>query len=127
MATETTATIRKCGSRWCLYSKSEGKLLGKHETKEKAMSQERAIKARQARGAALLTALDEAAEALESRGATELAAAVDAHTGELLTQRREVLDDSGFDDVMTRDPDVAEELFDNPIKPVDETDGLTTY
>lgn len=38
-------TIRKCGSKWCLYSKSTGKKLGTHDTKEDALDQERAIKA----------------------------------------------------------------------------------
>lgn len=38
-------TIRRCGSKWCLYSKSKGKLLGKHDTKEEAEDQEKAIHA----------------------------------------------------------------------------------
>lgn len=37
--------IRRCGSKWCLYAKSSGKLLGKHDTKEDAEDQEAAIHA----------------------------------------------------------------------------------
>lgn len=43
---KVTATIKKCGSKWCLYSKKSGRLLGKHDTKEKALKQEAAIHAR---------------------------------------------------------------------------------
>lgn len=76
---------------------------------------------------AVLQVLDEVAEALEQRGEQELAAAVDANVDELLTQRRGVLDDSGFDDVMRRDEDVAQEIYETPLKPVDDTEGLMTY
>lgn len=40
-----TEVIRKCGSKWCLYSKSTGKKLGTHDTKEDAEDQEKAIHA----------------------------------------------------------------------------------
>lgn len=120
---ETTATIRRCGSQWCLYTHDGSRLLGKHETKEKALRQERAIKAH----GALTTTLDEVAEQLEARGAVDLAQAVDATNGELLTQRRGVLDETGFDDVMKRDEDAAEEIYEHPLKPVDPNVGLTTY
>lgn len=36
--------IRKCGSKWCLYS-HKGKKLGTHDSKKDATNQERAIKA----------------------------------------------------------------------------------
>jgi len=36
-------TIRKCGSKWCLYTKDGSKILGKHDTKKDAIGQERAI------------------------------------------------------------------------------------
>ena len=35
--------IRKVGNKYCLYSKSTGKLLGCHKTKKEALAQERAI------------------------------------------------------------------------------------
>ena len=45
-----TSVIRKCkkgdgesGKPWCLYSKDDQKLLGRHPTKEKAEAQEAAI------------------------------------------------------------------------------------
>lgn len=37
--------IRKCGSKWCLYSKKTGKKLGTHSSEAKAKGQERAIHA----------------------------------------------------------------------------------
>lgn len=37
-----TAIIRHCGDDWCLYS-HDGKLLGRHATREKALAQEQAI------------------------------------------------------------------------------------
>ena len=37
--------VRKRGSEYVLYSKSEGKILGRHKTKKKALAQERAIQA----------------------------------------------------------------------------------
>jgi len=121
-----TATIRKCGSQWCLYTKDGSRLLGKHESKEKALAQERAIKARQA-GACMVRVLDEVAATLEARGARRLARLVDAQTGQLLTQRQTVLDDTGFRNIMQRQEDAADELFENPIKPVDPTDGIAVY
>lgn len=37
--------IRHEGSKWVLYSKDRKKVLGRHETKEKAKRQERAVQA----------------------------------------------------------------------------------
>jgi hypothetical protein len=107
-----TATIRKCGSQWCLYTKDGSRLLGKHPTKEKALAQERAIKAH----GAVIRVLDDVAEQLERRGAVAVAELVD-RTVQQYDQLGEELNRSGFvGDVLTRDPDVAEEIFDQPIQ-----------
>lgn len=49
IAEAVNETIRKCGSKWCLYSKhkkgGKSKRLGTHPSKAAAASQERAIKA----------------------------------------------------------------------------------
>lgn len=42
---KVTEVIRKCGGKWCLFSKSSGKKLGTHDSKEEAQAQERAIHA----------------------------------------------------------------------------------
>jgi len=41
--------LKKCGKSWCLFSKSTGKLLGKHPTRANAMKQEVAISLSKAR------------------------------------------------------------------------------
>jgi len=43
--------LKKCGNKWCLYSKSTGKLLGTHPTRANAMAQEAAINISKARKA----------------------------------------------------------------------------
>ena len=42
--------IRKEGSQWALYTKDGSRLLGKHKTREGAVSQEQAIEASKERG-----------------------------------------------------------------------------
>jgi hypothetical protein len=44
--------IRKEGNEWVLYTSDGSRVLGRHKTKEEALRQERAIKAREARRAA---------------------------------------------------------------------------
>lgn len=124
-ASLVTATIRKCGSQWCLYTKDGSRVLGKHETKEKAMAQERAIKARQATGA-IVALLDGIAQALERRRSF-LASAVDATTEDVLEQRNQVLEETGFDDIMQRDEDVAQTIYDTHYEPIDQYQGYTHY
>lgn len=109
-AMETTAMIRKCkkgdgqaGKPWCLYTKDGKRLLGRHKTKEDCYKQEAAI---HSHGSFVLSALDEVAEELESRGAQDLAMVVDSEAEDL----REKLDATGFDDIVTRDRDVAEKI-----------------
>ena len=114
---EVTATIRKCGSKWCLYTKDGSKLLGKHDTKEGAQKQEAAIHAH----GAVVAMLDDVADVLERRGARGLAARVDAATNELLEQRGDMLDATGFDEVMKRNDEVADQIYDERIPYLDET------
>lgn len=119
--------IRKCGSQWCLYTKDGSRLLGKHESKKKAHEQEAAIKARQAAGA-FVAALDGIAAALELRGDADLAFIVDSAANELLEQRDDMLEETGFaDDVLTRDSDVAEEIYDKRIESIDRMYEYRSY
>jgi len=122
---EVTATLRKCGSKWCLYTKDGSRLLGKHETKEKALAQERAIKARQAAGA-VIAMLDSIATELEQRRSS-LARLVDATSEDVLEQREQVLEETGFADIMKRDEDVAQDVYDTHYEPIDKYQGYKTY
>lgn len=50
IALELKEIVRRCGSKWCLYSKKKDangrhRRLGTHDTKQGAVDQERAIKA----------------------------------------------------------------------------------
>jgi len=117
-AMEVTAVIRKCkkgdgeaGKPWCLYTKDGKRLLGRHKSKEAAHKQEAAIKARQAGGSFVLSTLDQVAEELDQRGAVDLATLVDSEADDL----REKLDATGFDDLMTRDQDVAVKIHEEKI------------
>lgn len=112
---EVTATIRKCGSKWCLYTKDGSKLLGRHDTKTGAQKQEAAIHAH----GSVIAMLDEVAEVLESRGKRVLASVVDATANDLLEQRDDMLDWTGFDDVMKRSEDIADHISKERIEPWD--------
>lgn len=69
----------------------------------------------------LAAMLDGLAEALEKRGAPDLAMVVDATANELLEQRGDMLEQTGFDDVMRRDDEVADKIYDDRIPSIDET------
>lgn len=69
----------------------------------------------------LVAMLDGLAEALETRGAPDLAMVVDATANELLEQRDDMLEQTGFDDVMRRDDEVADKIYDDRIPSIDET------
>lgn len=69
---------------------------------------------------AIIATLDDVAEELERRGAHRLAALVDAGTtNHLLEQRIGMMDETGFDDVMKRNEEVAEEIYDERIANMD--------
>lgn len=65
--------------------------------------------------------LDSLAEALEARGDRDLACVVDATANELLEQRDDMMEQTGFDDVMRRDDEVADKIYDERIPSIDET------
>lgn len=113
---EVTATIRKCGSKWCLYTKDGSKLLGKHDTKKGAQKQEAAIHAHGA-----VAVLDAVAEVLERRGRRDLAAIVDAAANDMLEQREDMMEQTGFDDVMRRTDEVADKIYEDRIESLDMT------
>lgn len=69
----------------------------------------------------LVAMLDGLAEALEKRGAPDLAMVVDATANELLEQRDDMLEQTGFDDVMRRDDEVADKIYDERIESIDDT------
>jgi hypothetical protein len=69
----------------------------------------------------LVAALDRIAEALERRGHGDLAARVDAAANELLEQTDEMLQETGFDEVMRRTDEVADKVYRDRIEPVDTT------
>jgi hypothetical protein len=113
---KVTATIRKCGSKWCLYTKDGSRLLGKHDTKKGALKQEAAIHAH----GHVVAMLDTIAQQLEARGEGDLAFVVDSATNELLEQRGDMLEETGFEhNVMQRDRDVAEEIYEQRIPQFD--------
>lgn len=79
-------------------------------------------------GTSLVAMLDRIAEALERRGHRDLAARVDAATNELLEQRDDMLQETGFaDDVMQRDPEVADEIYEERIESIDRTHEYRRY
>lgn len=118
-----TATLRKCGSKWCLYTRDGSRLLGKHDSKEKAMAQERAIKAH----GAVVALLDDIAQELEARGATALAEAVDSDANRMLEQNDDMLERTGFENMMRRDSDVADTLFETHIDQIDPGQSFRGY
>jgi hypothetical protein len=68
------------------------------------------------------------AEALDICGHSDLAAAVDAAADQLLEQTDDMLDETGFgDNVMTRDPDVADEIYEHRIESIDRTNEYRRY
>lgn len=71
-----------------------------------------------ARGS-VIALLDRVAEVLESRGKYRLAAVVDATANDLLEQRDDMLDWTGFDDVMKRSEDIADHISKERIEPWD--------
>lgn len=77
---------------------------------------------------AVVAILDRVAEALERRGEQRLASIVDATANELLEQRDDMLEQTGFEgDVMRRDPDVADEIYEQPIPSIDLTTLYRRY
>lgn len=79
--------------------------------------QERAIKAH----GSVVAMLDDLAAALDRRGARDLAEQVDAAANELLEQRDDMLEWTGFDDVMRRDDEVADKIYDERIESIEDT------
>ena len=73
----------------------------------------------------VLAMLDDVAEALERCGRRSLAAVVDATANELLEQRDDMLDWTGFDDVMKRADEVADRIYEERIEPMDTTELLS--
>lgn len=83
------------------------------DTKQGAEKQEAAIHVH----ASVVAVLDEVAEALESHGRRDLARLVDASANDLLEQRDDVLEWTGFDDVMKRSEDIADKISRDKIEP----------
>lgn len=120
--------IKKCkkgdgkkGKKVCLYTKDGKRLLGAHKTKQDAYKQEAAIHAK----SSVTAALDDVAAELERRRAFKLSAEVDAGLADLLDDEiEEELNRAGFTkDVMTRDEDVAQQIYEERIPSID----LVTY
>lgn len=114
----------KAGKPWCLYTKDGKRLLGAHKSEQDAHKQEAAIHAK----SSVTAALDDVAAELERRRAFRLAAAVDlvrAGLADLVDDEiEEELNRAGFTkDVMTRDGDVAEQIYVERIPSID----LVTY
>jgi hypothetical protein len=118
---ETTAIIKHEGGKWKLYSHA-GKLLGTHDTKEDAVKQEQAIQINKAKGSIdpLIVALDEVATELDNRG-SPLANEVDSLTVLFTEALDEQLDKAGFDSIVKRNPDVADDIAEDRIVPLDMT------
>jgi len=125
---EVTAVVRKCrkgdnkNGPWCLYTKDGSRLLGSHPSKEAAYKQESAIKHSQAKGMVASILIDVGLE-LQRRKAA-VAAEVLAAAEDLMEDLDKELDRAGFDNVMKRDEEVAEEVRKDkiPILPsIDET------
>lgn len=68
----------------------------------------------------LVRILDEIAEQLEARGSS-LAKEVDAHADSFVVEREGQFEQTGFDEVMKRDPDVAEKIYEERIPFIDPT------
>lgn len=120
--------IKKCkkgdgkkGKPWCLYTKDGKRLLGAHKSEQDAYKQEAAIHAK----SSVTAILDDVAAELERRRAFKLAAEVDAGLADLVDDEiEEELNRAGFTkDVMTRDGDVAEQIYVERIPSID----LVTY
>jgi|GEM_PF-6007937 len=115
--------LGNCGGP-CLYTEDGSRLFGRHKTKEKALVQERAIKA----GGNMVVTLDSIAESLELCGHPDLARRVDAAADDLLEQHDDMLEETGFEqDVMKRDPEVADEIYEDRIESIDRQHEYRRY
>jgi phosphate-selective porin len=71
--------------------------------------------------AATVAELDRLAEALEIAGHPDLAAHIDAEVEQMIDRQKHVLKDMGFsDDVLTRDEEAAEDIYEYRIEPIEQ-------
>jgi hypothetical protein len=128
MRREITAIVKSCrkgdskpGKKICLYTKDGKRLLGAHKSEQDAHKQEAAIHAK----SSVAAVLDDVAAELERRRAFKLSAEVDAGLADLVDDEiEEELNRAGFTkNVLTRDSDVAEQIYEERIPNID----LVTY